>query len=114
MFVGREFLGIEYSCSEVVAFPKLDYLSFEQCSEWEEWEDIMEEEEDYAAISLMPCLTESTIESCERLKKLPHRLLGKVSLSFMSMDISGSSELVKTYGADKEGSAWRSISQHNP
>ncbi|KAL1538230.1 putative disease resistance protein RGA1 isoform X3 [Salvia divinorum] len=116
MFVGREFLGIESSSGEVVvAFPKLKELSFYHCNKWEEWEDITEdEEEESAAISIMPCLTKLSIKSCESLKKLPHRLLRKVSSSLRSLNIRDSSELVKTYGEDKEGSAWRSISQHNP
>ncbi|XP_047952590.1 putative disease resistance RPP13-like protein 1, partial [Salvia hispanica] len=60
--VGREFLGIESSSSNViVAFPKLKELKFIRCSKWEEWEDITEEEEESAAISIMPCLTQLTI-----------------------------------------------------
>ncbi|KAL1538214.1 putative disease resistance protein RGA1 [Salvia divinorum] len=113
--VGREFLGIEFSSDDVVAaFPKLKELTFRNCSKWEEWEDITEEEEESAAISIMPCLTHLYMISCSSLKKLPHRLLHKASSSLRSLNISGSSELVKTYGEDKEGSAWRSISQHNP
>ncbi|KAG6395707.1 hypothetical protein SASPL_141831 [Salvia splendens] len=115
MFVGREFLGIESSCDDVVvAFPKLKELHFSHCSKWEEWEDITEEEEESAAISIMPYLTELTISICESLKKLPHRLLHKVSSSLRILSIYGSSELSKTYREDKEGPAWRSISQHNP
>ncbi|KAL1538206.1 putative disease resistance protein RGA1 [Salvia divinorum] len=113
--VGREFLGIESSCDDVVvAFPKLKELNFFNCSKWEEWEDITEEEEESAAISIMPCLTDLSIKSCSSLKKLLHRLLRKASSSLRSLDIRDSSELVKTYGEDKEGSARRSISQHNP
>ncbi|XP_042020736.1 putative disease resistance protein RGA3 [Salvia splendens] len=116
MFVGREFLGIESSSHDivVVAFPKLKKLGFFECSKWEEWEDITEEEEESAAISIMPCLTRLSIIWCGSLKKLPHRLLRKVSSSLLLLNISGSPELVKTYGEDKEGSGWRSISQHNP
>ncbi|KAL1538212.1 putative disease resistance protein RGA1 [Salvia divinorum] len=110
--VGREFLGIESSCDDVVvAFPKLRIMSFGKCSKWEEWEDVTEEEEDCVAISIMPCLTDLTIYSCSSLKKLPHRLLRKAPSSLWSLNIEGSSELVKTYGEDKEGSA---CSQHNP
>ncbi|KAL1538209.1 putative disease resistance protein RGA1 [Salvia divinorum] len=113
--VGSEFLGIESSSDDVVvAFPKLNKLTFYYCKKWEEWEDITEEEEESAAISIMPCLTRLSIDSCSSLKKLPHRLLRKASSSLRSLNIRGSSELVKTYGEDKEGSAWRSISQHNP
>ncbi|XP_047962114.1 putative disease resistance protein At3g14460 [Salvia hispanica] len=113
-FVGRDFLGIESSFDVVVvAFPKLEKLEFWYCSKWEEWEDITEEEEESAAISIMPCLTKLIYHLCESLKKLPHRLLRKVSSS-LQLDTSGSTELVKTYGEDKEGSVWRSISQHNP
>ncbi|KAG6397991.1 hypothetical protein SASPL_139441 [Salvia splendens] len=116
MFVGREFLGIESSSHDivVVAFPKLKQLTFQYCRKWEEWEDITEEEEESAAISIMPCLTELSINLCRSLKKLPLRLLRKVSSSLLLLDIRKSSELVKTYGEDEEGSAWRSISQHNP
>ncbi|XP_047978637.1 putative disease resistance protein RGA1 [Salvia hispanica] len=66
-FVGREFLGIESSSDDdvVVAFPKLKKLKFYGCSKWEEWEDITEEEEESAAISIMPCLTQLTI-TCVR------------------------------------------------
>ncbi|KAL1538213.1 putative disease resistance protein RGA1 [Salvia divinorum] len=110
--VGREFLGIESSC--VVAFPTLKELKFHSCYKWEEWEDITEEEEESAAISIMPCLILLAIHSCSSLKKLPHRLLRKASSSLRSLNIGDSTELVKTYGEDKEGSAWRSISQHNP
>ena len=76
--------------------------------------DITEEEEESAAISIMSCLTQLTIMGCTRLKKLPHRLLRKVSSSLLELHIRYSSELIKTYGEDKEGSAWRSISQNNP
>ncbi|KAL1538201.1 putative disease resistance protein RGA1 [Salvia divinorum] len=113
--IGREFLGIESSCDDVVvAFPKLNQLCFGNCSKWEEWEDITEEEEESAAISIMPFLTHLSIRWCSSLKKLPHHLLRKASSSLRSLNIEDSSELVKTYGEDKEGSAWRSISQHNP
>ncbi|KAL1546720.1 putative disease resistance protein [Salvia divinorum] len=112
--VGSEFLGIESSSDDdVVAFPKLNKLKFGHCSKWEEWEDITEEEEESSAISIMPCLIEFSLVFCESMKKLPHRLLRKAS-SLRSLNIFGSSELVKTYAEDSEGSAWRSISQHNP
>ncbi|XP_047978635.1 putative disease resistance protein RGA1 [Salvia hispanica] len=87
--VGREFLGIESSSDVVVvAFPKLETLKFYDCSKWEEWEDITEEEEESAAISIMPCLTRLSIIYCKSMKKLPHRLLHKVSSSLRELDIS--------------------------
>ncbi|XP_047978033.1 disease resistance protein RGA2-like [Salvia hispanica] len=114
--VEREFLGIGSSSASriVAAFPKLRKLKFSKCNRLEHWEDITVEEEESAAISLMPCLTELAITHCESLKKLPHHLLRKTSLSLRLLIIYGSPELVKTYGEDKEGSTWRSISQHNP
>ncbi|XP_047964215.1 putative disease resistance protein RGA3 [Salvia hispanica] len=114
-FLGREFLGIVASSSNhVVVFPKLKKLAFNSLICWDKWEDITVEEEESAAISIMPCLTELHITDSVSLKKLPHRLLHKASSSLRWINIVGSSELVKTYGEDKEGSAWRSISQHNP
>ncbi|KAL1538233.1 putative disease resistance protein RGA1 [Salvia divinorum] len=102
--VGREFLGIESSSAEVVvAFPKLKELSIDKCEKWEEWEDITDEEEESAAVSIMPCLTRLSVFGCKSLKKLPHRLLRKASSSLRYLDIEGSSELVKTYVKDKEG-----------
>ncbi|KAL1538549.1 putative disease resistance protein RGA4 [Salvia divinorum] len=113
--VGHEFLGIESSSDDdVVAFPKLKQLTINECHKWEEWEDITEEEEESTAISIMPYLTELTIRGCESLKKLPHRLLHKASSSLRYLYIYGSTELLKTYRDDNEGSPWRSISQHNP
>ncbi|XP_057793091.1 uncharacterized protein LOC131009694 [Salvia miltiorrhiza] len=117
--VGREFMGIDSSSSSstsnhvVAAFPKLKILEFGSCPKWEEWEDLTAEEEESAVVSLMPCLTELTIYSCMVLKKLPHRLLRKASLSLQILNIWSSSELVKRYGDDQD-SPWRSISQYNP
>ncbi|KAL1538517.1 putative disease resistance protein RGA4 [Salvia divinorum] len=113
--VGHEFLGIESSSDDdVVAFPKLKQLTIKECQKWEEWEDITEEEEESAAISIMPYLTELAIRKCESLKKLPHRLLHKASSSLRLLNIKDSTELLKTYGDKNKGSPWRSISQHNP
>ncbi|XP_047964216.1 disease resistance protein RGA2-like [Salvia hispanica] len=109
--VGREFLGIE--SNDVVAFPKLRQLEIVDWKNLEEWEDITEEEEESEAISVMPCLTNLTVSWCPILKKLPHRLLHKVSPSLRSLSIINSTLLEEMY-FDKEGSAWRSISQHNP
>ncbi|KAL7100044.1 hypothetical protein ACP275_09G124000 [Erythranthe tilingii] len=123
-FIGREFLGIETrgdqnveaSSTETVSintigFPKLQELAICDCSEWKEWEDITPEE-DFVAITLMPCLTKLAIRNCDGLAELPHRLLRKVS-SLKVFDISGSTQLQQVYG-DKDGEAWKSISHHNP
>ncbi|XP_057772162.1 putative disease resistance protein RGA3 [Salvia miltiorrhiza] len=110
--VGREFLGIESHV--VAAFPKLKELTFMYCPKWSEWEDITAEEEEEECVVVMPCLTRLTIYSCLHLKELPHRLLRKASSSLRSLTIASSSELVKRYGDDKEGSPWRSISHYNP
>ncbi|KAG6416185.1 hypothetical protein SASPL_123609 [Salvia splendens] len=99
LLVGHEFLGIESSSDDVVAFPKLNKQYFNGC---EKWEDITEEEEESTAISIMPYLTELTIYGCVSLKKLPHRLLHKASSSLRWLYIYDSTELIKTYGEDKE------------
>ncbi|KAL9156977.1 hypothetical protein ABFS82_09G116100 [Erythranthe guttata] len=100
-FVGREFLGITTTTSSVSTsiiggFPKLEELKFGECSKWKEWEDITaeEEEEDCEGVSIMPCLTRLTIRNCEALKKLPQRLMRKVSSS-KRLTIRGSDQLIQ-------------------
>lgn len=121
--VGRELLGVETPSSsssssssstsdDVVAFPKLKGLTFSGCHKWWEWEDITAEEEESVNFSVMPCLTRLSINRCEGMKKLPHRLLRKAS-SLQMLSVEHSSELVKSYG-DKNGCFWRSITQNNP
>ncbi|KAL8522060.1 hypothetical protein ACS0TY_012276 [Phlomoides rotata] len=112
--VGRDFLGITRGgggCDTIIAFPKLKKLNLRCCSNWKEWEDITVEEEECAASSIMPCLTQLTVYSCDGLRMLPHRLLRKVS-SLKTVDISYSTELKQRYG-DKDGSDWKSISVNN-
>ncbi|KAL1538220.1 putative disease resistance protein RGA3 [Salvia divinorum] len=115
-FLGREFLGLESSTSSssnhVAVFPKLKKLKFFRWYSWLEWEDITVEEEKCMHVSIMPCLTQLIIKLCSSLEKLPHCLLRKSS-SLQIIDITHSTKLEKCYG-DKEGSPWRSISQHNP
>ncbi|XP_047965884.1 uncharacterized protein LOC125210371 [Salvia hispanica] len=117
--VGRELLGVETSSSssfsssdDVVVFPKLKGLTFSGCHKWWEWEDITAEEEESVTFSVMPCLTRLSINWCEGMKKLPHRLLRKAS-SLQMLSVEHSLELVKSYG-DKNGCFWRSITQNNP
>ncbi|KAL7123427.1 hypothetical protein ACP275_01G103800 [Erythranthe tilingii] len=126
-FVGRQFLGITTTTSSsssvgtiIGAFPKLKKLTFSSCSKWKEWEDITAEEENEeehsevtASLSIMPCLTELEITFCIRLRRLPHRLLRKVSSSLKKLDISCSTQLKNVYG-NKYGQPWKSITQHNP
>ncbi|KAL6327862.1 hypothetical protein AAG906_026540 [Vitis piasezkii] len=51
-------------------FPSLEYLRFENMSEWEYWEDWSSSTE-----SLFPCLRELTIDNCPKLiKKIPTNL----------------------------------------
>ncbi|KAI3455558.1 hypothetical protein Pfo_012221 [Paulownia fortunei] len=117
-FVGREFLGLTTTTTTTgvaagtIGFPKLRNLSFFDCPKWKEWEDITDEEEDSAAVSLMPCLRMLIIKRCTGLTSLPHRLLRKAS-SLEELRIQGSTQLKQRYG-DKEGSPWKSISQINP
>ncbi|KAL8522067.1 hypothetical protein ACS0TY_012283 [Phlomoides rotata] len=115
--VGRDFLGITRGggggCDTIIAFPKLKKLNLRRCSNWKEWEDITEEEEEEcAASSIMPCLTQLRVRSCNGLRMLPHRLLRKVS-SLKTVNISFSTELKQRY-RDKDGSDWKSISVNNP
>ncbi|KAL8522066.1 hypothetical protein ACS0TY_012282 [Phlomoides rotata] len=112
--VGREFLGITRGggCDTIIAFPKLKKLYISECSNLKEWEDITVEEEECEASSIMPCLTQLSVSSCDGLRMLPHRLLRKVS-SLKTVDISYSTELKQRYG-DKDGSDWKSISVNNP
>ncbi|KAL8461812.1 hypothetical protein ACS0TY_033060 [Phlomoides rotata] len=117
--VGRDFLGITRGgeggggCDTIIAFPKLKKLDIRFCGNWKVWEDITveEEEEECAASSIMPCLTQLTVLRCDGLRMLPHRLLRKVS-SLKTVDISYSRELQQRY-KDKDGSDWKSISVNN-
>ncbi|KAL8512778.1 hypothetical protein ACS0TY_019061 [Phlomoides rotata] len=96
-FVGREFLGITRGDIFNNVFPKLKKLIFVECVKWEEWEDItVEEEEESATFSVMPCLTVLRIRGCDRLKALPRRLLRKAS-SLETLNISNSHVLQQCY-----------------
>ncbi|KAL5822592.1 hypothetical protein ACOSQ4_020492 [Xanthoceras sorbifolium] len=80
--VGNEFLGMgsdgtllsSSSSSMVIAFPKLQYLTFDAMSNWEGW--------DYGAAgrggedrTIMPSLRSLRIRNCRKLKTLPDYLL---------------------------------------
>ncbi|KAL0415123.1 UNVERIFIED_CONTAM: putative disease resistance protein RGA4 [Sesamum latifolium] len=83
-FVGREFLGIEGDIKSWsgICFPMLTHLSFWRCRQWEEWEDVMADDEGSSSSSsmkIMPCLMQLTIIECG-LTVLPHWLLRRPSL----------------------------------
>ncbi|KAK4424663.1 putative disease resistance protein RGA3 [Sesamum alatum] len=85
--VGHDFLGINETTSlmessssgaPIKVFPNLNKLIFTRCLWWQEWEDISEEQENNALISIFPCLEDLTIDT-SLLKALPHRLLRRAS-----------------------------------
>lgn len=80
-----------------VACPKLKKLTFLMCGKWREWEDLTAEEEESAAVRVMPCLADLNINSCNSLKMLPRRLLRKAEC-LREINIAYSSELCKCYG----------------
>ncbi|KAK4435986.1 putative disease resistance protein RGA3 [Sesamum alatum] len=88
--VGHDFLGINKSTplasSDGLVFPKLERLTFDNCTRWEEWEDISEEQENSNIISILPRLQQLQLFRCPALKALPYRLLHKAS-SLERLDI---------------------------
>ncbi|PRQ59086.1 putative P-loop containing nucleoside triphosphate hydrolase, leucine-rich repeat domain, L [Rosa chinensis] len=69
--VGVEFLGIDdgqtsSSSSIFISFPKLKQLEFMLVSSWEEWVGVENNN-----ITIMPCLSQLTLEYCDYLKALP-------------------------------------------
>ncbi|KAK4410526.1 putative disease resistance RPP13-like protein 1 [Sesamum angolense] len=120
--IGIEFLGIgdnigasqeiapSSSSSKETKFPKLKELSFQQCSAWEEWEDISEDMEDIVCI--MPSLYAIQIIECPKLKALPHRLLHLTS-SLQFLTIRKSELLLERY-MKGSGDDWHIIAHvHN-
>ncbi|KAL6128329.1 hypothetical protein ACLB2K_071684 [Fragaria x ananassa] len=68
--VGVEFLGIKTRSSTTSSsFPKLKQLTMRMMGSWKEWGGVPEEV--YENITIMPCLSELTIEYCEKLRELP-------------------------------------------
>ncbi|XVE51986.1 hypothetical protein DITRI_Ditri02bG0083700 [Diplodiscus trichospermus] len=86
--VGQVFMGAEREEGQTssssssginnIAFPNLKYLKFQFMEEWEVWE--------YGnALTSMPCLCSLTINSCLKLKSLPHHLLQKTTLQVLDI-----------------------------
>ncbi|KAL8458413.1 hypothetical protein ACS0TY_036073 [Phlomoides rotata] len=74
--LSNEFLGLDDASRQVVGgFPRLRMLRFVDCSGWEEWEDIKEEE----AVPIMKCLEELEMKGCGSLQELPPTLFGKAT-----------------------------------
>nr|XP_029117799.1 putative disease resistance protein At3g14460 [Elaeis guineensis] len=70
--IGPEFLG-PCASSAATSFPKLEYLEFEEMSNWEEWSFGMVEgvgEERRGAPKLLPCLTKLKLDYCPKLRAL--------------------------------------------
>ncbi|ONI35602.1 hypothetical protein PRUPE_1G545200 [Prunus persica] len=103
--VGVEFLGLEDQTSfrspPLILFPKLKQLSFFYMEEWEEWEGVEEWTKEDSEITIMPCLSELRIVSCELLKALPDFLF---KTPLQTLDISSSWRL----------SEWAKISAEIP
>ena len=75
--VGNEFLGIESGKKKdnIIVFPNLKALTFDDLREWEEWIGIgAEEDEEDCIITIMPHLQQLEIWSCPKLKSLPNFL----------------------------------------
>ncbi|GFQ04519.1 disease resistance protein rga2 [Phtheirospermum japonicum] len=119
-FVGQEFLGITTprigdKTNTTIGFPKLKKLTFRDCPNLKEWEDISAEEEESSNVSLMPCLTELIVNRCRSLKALPHRLLRKAaSSSLMMLDMSYSTQLQQRYNGETQSSEWKFIFDVSP
>ncbi|XP_021813012.1 putative disease resistance protein RGA3 [Prunus avium] len=113
--VGVEFLGLEDQTSfrirspPLILFPKLKQLEFFYMSYWEEWEGVEEWTKEDSEITIMPCLSELTIENCALLKALPDFVF---KTPLQTLRIPGSERLVERY---QEGNGeWAKISATNP
>ncbi|ONI35601.1 hypothetical protein PRUPE_1G545100 [Prunus persica] len=112
--VGIEFLGLEDQTSfriraPQILFPKLKQLSFFYMEEWEEWEGVEEWTKEDSEITIMPCLSELTIEVCNSLKALPDFLF---KTPLQSLHILYSRTLAEHY---QEGNGeWAKMSARIP
>ncbi|XP_061999507.1 putative disease resistance protein RGA3 [Rosa rugosa] len=103
--VGVEFLGIDdgqtSSSSIFISFPKLKQLTIEDMESWEEWEGVENNN-----ITIMPCLSQLSIESCHHLKALPD-FLWKTPLQKLHIDRSPILQDLYRQGTGEE---WAKIS----
>uniref|UniRef100_A0A8R7TR47 Disease resistance RPP13-like protein 1 n=1 Tax=Triticum urartu TaxID=4572 RepID=A0A8R7TR47_TRIUA len=93
--VGPEFVGCkkgDHVCDELVAFPKLEWLIFEDMPNWEEWSffeeevavadgrgedgaaEIRKKDAQSARLQLLPRLVVLQLQGCRKLRALPPQL----------------------------------------
>ncbi|XVF86762.1 hypothetical protein PTKIN_Ptkin18bG0068900 [Pterospermum kingtungense] len=111
--VGQEFMGAHGDAEQTssssssssvnnnMAFPFLKYLKFQFMEQWEEWEF-------ENLVTVMPCLCSLNINSCLKLKSLPHHLLQKTTLQVL--DIFDCPILKECFLRNGRGEDWPYIS----
>uniref|UniRef100_A0A8R7PMQ4 Disease resistance R13L4/SHOC-2-like LRR domain-containing protein n=1 Tax=Triticum urartu TaxID=4572 RepID=A0A8R7PMQ4_TRIUA len=110
--VGPEFVGCKKGdpvCNELVAFPKLEWLIFNDMPNWEVWSffeeqvaadergedggaEIRKEDGQYARLQLLPHLVLLDLKVCPKLGALP-RQLGEVAVSLKVVTLFGTNSL---------------------
>ncbi|XBI61905.1 hypothetical protein VPH35_042643 [Triticum aestivum] len=111
--VGPEFAGCKKGdpvCDEWVAFPKLEWLIFEDMPNWEEWSffeeevgvagvrgedgaaEIRKEDAQPARVRLLPRLLELQLHGCPKLRDLPQQL-GKGTACLKELSLRGLNNL---------------------
>ncbi|XBI61889.1 putative disease resistance protein RGA3 [Triticum dicoccoides] len=111
--VGPEFVGCKKGdpvCDELVAFPKLEWLIFEDMPNWEEWSffkdevaaadgrgedgaaEIRKEDAQPARVRLLPSLLELQLHGCPKLRDLPQQL-GKDTPCLKELSLRGLNNL---------------------
>ncbi|VAH56684.1 unnamed protein product [Triticum turgidum subsp. durum] len=112
--VGPEFVGCKKGdlvCNELVAFPKLEWLTIKDMPNWEEWyffdneevtaadelgedgaADIRKEDAPSARMRLLPCLVKLFLHGCPKLRDLPQQL-GKDTACLKELNLRGLNNL---------------------